>query len=420
MKRNGTRRLLAGLLALIMVLVLLPVGAAKAADEGSLKVGGTYIDLSQNGSYCDGKVVFEIIDGKNVLTLNDYKLENYNGNGISADGIDLTIVGSAEIGVTGATASAISVYKSNLTLNGDFTLRAQSVTGPTLDVYSYLTVEGGALDVENTYEGNNAVSVNGAMTVNGGTVHAKANNATAISASITLNNDEAYLLGDANASEVKIGKLVEYPLRVGGVQVTNANQRDIFGDGTAKFEIIDGKNVLTLNDYKLENYIGVGISANEIDLTIVGSAEIGMTGVASSAISVYEGNLTLNGDFTLRANKQTGAALSVDGDLTVEGGALDVENTGGGNEAIYATGAMTVNGGTVHAKANGAKAIDTSDGITRTTANNTFWAMQTPPRCSSAKYTRSMSATNGSTISTRAISSGTARRSSRSSTAKTS
>ena len=158
MKRNGTGRLLAGLLALVMVLVLLPVGAAKA-DEGSLKVGGTAIDLSQNGSYCDGKVVFEIIDGKNVLTLNDYQLENYNRSGISAREIDLTIVGSAEIGVTGAAASAIFVHEGNLTLNGDFTLRAQNVTGATLDVDGNLTVEGGALDVENTGEGRNAIYV---------------------------------------------------------------------------------------------------------------------------------------------------------------------------------------------------------------------------------------------------------------------
>jgi hypothetical protein len=353
MKRNGTRRLYAALLALFMVLVLLPVGAAKAADEGSLAVGGTDIDLSQNGSYCDGKIVFEIIDGKNVLTLNGYKLENYNGNGISADGIDLTIVGSAEIGVTGAVSSAISVYESNLTLNGDFTLRAQSVTGATLDVYGYLTVEGGALDVENTGEGRNAIYVYDRMTVNGGTVHAKTNGAKAISArdGITLNNGEAFLSGNANASEVFIGK--QYPLYVGGEQVNDLNKGDIFGDGTAKFEIIDGKNVLTLNGYKLENYNSSGIYADGIDLTIVGSAEISVT---ASAIAV-NGNLTLNGDFTLRADRQTGAALVVVGNLTVEGGALDVENTYEGNGAISIPGTMTVNGGTVHAKANGTNAI---------------------------------------------------------------
>lgn len=207
MKRNGTRRLYAALLALIMVLVLLPVGAAKAADEGYLTVGGTAIDLSENGSYFDGKVVFEIIDGKNVLTLNGYKLENYNGDGIYANRIDLTIVGSTGIGVTGATASAIFVNKGNLTLNGDFTLRAQCVTGPALSVDGNLTVEDGALDVENSYEGCEAIFVNECMTVNGGTIHAKANGAKAIDAiyGIILNNDEAYLLGDANAYEVKIG-----------------------------------------------------------------------------------------------------------------------------------------------------------------------------------------------------------------------
>ena len=116
--------------------------------------------------------------------------------------------------MTSATASAIFVNKGNLTLNGDFTLRAQSATGAAFDVYGDLTVEGGALDVENTDEGNEAIYATGAMTVNGGTVHAKANGAKAISAygGITLNNGETYLLGDANAYEVKIGVPVEYTI----------------------------------------------------------------------------------------------------------------------------------------------------------------------------------------------------------------
>jgi len=361
MKRNGTGRLLAGLLALIMVLVLLPVGAAKAADEGYLTVGGTAIDLSQNGSYCDGKVVFEIIDGKNVLTLNGYKLENYNGDGIYANRIDLTIVGSAGIGVTDA--FAIYVNDGNLTLNGDFTLRANTQGNMTIAVSGYLTVEGGKLDVENTAEGRMSIFVIHGMTVNGGTVHAKANNERAIMSptDIILNNGERFLLGDASASEVFIGK--QYPLRVGNKQVNDLNKGDIFGDGTAKFEIIDGRNVLTLNDWKLENFDDDGIYADRIDLTIVGSAEIGVTGATKDAIYVNKGNLTLNGDFTLRAQSETGATLDVYGYLTVEGGALDVENTDEGSETIYVNGAMTVNGGTVHAKANGTNAIEAIYGI---------------------------------------------------------
>ncbi len=206
MKKRG----ISIILALIMVLVLLPIGAAKA-EGGSLRVAGTTIDLTQNGSYFDGKVVFEIIDGKNVLTLNDYKLENYSGNGIYANEIDLTIVGSAEIGVTGAVYDAIYVSDGNLTLNGNFTLRAQSATGKTLSSGGNLTVEGGALDVENTYAGQKAIYAYGRMTVNGGTVHAKANGTKAIYAygGIILNNGEEFLLGDANASEVKIGAPVE-------------------------------------------------------------------------------------------------------------------------------------------------------------------------------------------------------------------
>ncbi len=40
-----------------------------------------------------------------------------------------------------------------------------------------------------------------------------------------------------------------YPLWVGGVQVTEDNQNDILNDGgSAKFEVRDGENILTLDN----------------------------------------------------------------------------------------------------------------------------------------------------------------------------
>lgn len=338
------------LLALIMVLALLPVGVAKA-DGGYLTVCNTAIDLSQNGSYFDGKVVFEIIDGKNVLTLNDYKLENYNsGSGISASGIDLTIVGSAEIGVTGATSSAI-IMNGNLTLNGDFTLRAQCVTGTTFFVIGNLTVEGGALDVENTYEGKEAIFVDECMTVNDGTVHAKANGAAAINAfgGINLNNGEMYLSGDASASEVFIGK--KYPLWVGGKQVTSANQGDIFGDGTAKFEVTEeGRNVLTLTNANITGtYIDEsGTSANILSMDNSFALTINSVGentVKGGQTAIDVPNLTLTGTGSLyaeNADTSYGAAICSSLNMIIDGTTVQAKSAS--SFGLQSLDTMTVQG----------------------------------------------------------------------------
>ena len=71
----------------------------------------------------------------------------------------------------------------------------------------------------------------------------------------------------------------EYPLWVGSVQLTSENAADVFGDGTVRLEVADGKYTLTLENADISEtsthkFAGSEYSANiyspqeELDLTI--------------------------------------------------------------------------------------------------------------------------------------------------------
>ena len=221
-----TKKVLSILLSLMLVLGTVAAGgmSASALDgEAWLEIGDD--TAIENGEIMQSEGVgWSITETENGVTLN---LNNpdltYNGDCISARYLDLTITGSAKLTATGTTSDAICVYEGNLTLNGDFTLRAQKDTGSAFSVRGNLTVEGGSLSIINT--GNQkAINVGGSMTVNGGSVYAKTESSSnvAISANngITLNNGEAFALGDEYAKEVLIkvpgqppyitGDIIEY------------------------------------------------------------------------------------------------------------------------------------------------------------------------------------------------------------------
>jgi hypothetical protein len=173
------------------------------------------------------------------------------------------------------------------------------------------------------------------MTVNGGTVHAKANGTKAIYAygGITLNNGEAYLLGDKDASEVQIG-ILEYPLWVGGVQVTSANQNDILNDGgSVRFEVTDeGENVLTLTNANIgtfhqygtyeDNYANICCDETAYALTInlVGDNTLsnGNRGVIIGNAFRSDGALTLTGEGTLTVS-DVSYGIEANGTLAIDG-----------------------------------------------------------------------------------------------------
>ncbi|MBQ6468419.1 MAG: hypothetical protein IJJ61_10800 [Clostridia bacterium] len=225
---KNTKRALSLLLSLMLVLGAVAVGgmsaSAELADNAELIIGNVCaIEGGDILLYKGTGWSITVNEDENgvTLSLDNLNLEPDFGC-IYAQYLDLTITGSAKLTATGDVFEAIAVSEGNLTLNGDFVLSAQCDTGGALGVNGNLTVEGGSLSVINTGD-NNAISTD-TMTVNGGSVYAKTESGSdiyrAISAGITLNNGEAFALGDERAKEVLIkvpgqppyitGDIIEY------------------------------------------------------------------------------------------------------------------------------------------------------------------------------------------------------------------
>ena len=314
--------------------------------EYPLRVGGVQVtSANRNDIFGDGTAKFEITGaGEKILTLDQWKYESdTNEYGIYAGGIDLTIVGSAEIGVTNELAAAIIVSAGSLTLNGDFTLRAQTKINAALDVFGNLTVEGGALDVEN-YTHLWAIKANGAITVNGGTIHATANDGLAISADdgITLNNGETYLLGDEDASEVKIGTPVYY-----GVTVTpGANMTKTSGSGAASQSITAGGAMISVvytandgyyfpTDYAVAKVNGVTVTRDSFTQITVSGTPASDADIVLTAPTAKAKEPTPNATFTATGadtgtltGVTAGMTYSIDGGAAVNITATSVDLTG--------------------------------------------------------------------------------------------
>ena len=119
------------------------------------------------------------------------------------------------------------------------------------------------------------------------------------------------------AEEQESGSNVEeYPIWVGNSRVTSENAEDVFGDGTVKLEIADGKYTLTLNNADISqtssyewagstciaNILGV---QNDLDLTIILIGENRLSNAEWSILLLdrtYRSKLTLCGDGSLTVN----------------------------------------------------------------------------------------------------------------------
>ena len=174
------------------------------------------------------------------------------------------------------------------------------------------------------------------------------------------------------------GPVVEYPLWVGGVQVTSANRYAIPGTDKGQASYDPDTKTLTLNDaiitgvhpYDGENR-RASIFASGIDLKIVveGENSVGKN-------DTYEGirvqdpdnssrnSLTITGEGKLDITAEM-YAIIVNGHLTINetNSTCTVNATTGRNRAIYSTGRITVNGGTVKAVSNHLDAICCMEGM---------------------------------------------------------
>ncbi len=255
----------------------------------------------------------------------------------------------------------------NLTLNSssDFALRASSIT-----------IASGTVDVTGGDYGIEGSTV----TISGGTVTAKASSSTgsaihaytALSIAATheivlpaggvLSSDGKDVCksdGTTIATEAKIAPketITEYPVWVGGVQLTSENI-----DGTAipgvKYD--PSTFTLTLTDADITGAYGVvGIRSEGIDLVIEGKGIVMASGAVGIAVSKKDGS---GGSLTIDADLSVSGifGMNVENTLTIKGGELTISLSASASTAITA-GAVDVQGGTVWANSSGNYAFNVS------------------------------------------------------------
>ena len=139
-----------------------------------------------------------------------------------------------------------------------------------------------------------------------------------------------------------------YPLYVGGVLVTDLNCDDILNDGgSAKFEVKDGENILTLTNANITGvYTDEGNSAtyniysdsSSFPLTVQLIGENSLSG-GWIAIEIYEA-LTLTGSGTLTAEAR-GTAISSLKDILFDGATVFAN---AGEWGLWSTGSLLFSG----------------------------------------------------------------------------
>ena len=157
--------------------------------------------------------------------------------------------------------------------------------------------------------------------------------------SVTLQSDGSLAVTTENYTIP--GETVEwYNVWVSGVQVNSKNKDDILEDGgKAKYEPSTG--TLSLNDpaiTAMHEPSGALILADGVNLTIEGSAELGET-TADMFIFVHDGNLTIKGDLSATV---TGHGIVCDKNLTAESGKIEIESTGAEKHAVQVGGKLLV------------------------------------------------------------------------------
>ena len=148
---------------------------------------------------------------------------------------------------------------------------------------------------------------------------------------------------------------IEYPLWVGGVQVTSENASDIFNDGKASYNA--ETKTLTLNNYTYE-----GAGKNNAAIYAEGNLIIHLTGTNtvtqtpegdySMGLYVEGGNLTVTGSGKLTANSgnvvQNSNGIYVNGNFTLDSGATLIaiggNSTSGNSRGVGTSSHVTVNG----------------------------------------------------------------------------
>ena len=288
-------------------------------EEYPLWVGTTQVnDGNKDDILGDGRASFN--SSTNTLTLNDPNINSFFSLSYS-DQSYLIYAHDMDLNVKGSCCNKYdSLYPDygiylgggKLSLSGDFMLR--SGMGSTVYASGDVDIKSGYLDVGSMYSREGVIRFHSDVDYFNAYATVRCGGGIIIQSPLQLTYPEGgrVIGGEIYQSDGEnISTIVEimkpgfesYDVYVGWKPVTSANKNDILKDGgKAKFD--PNTKTLTLSDPVIstvsENLFDktVKIYAKYTDLTVKGSYS-STTTATNYGIDVYEGSLTLDGDFTI-------------------------------------------------------------------------------------------------------------------------
>ncbi len=343
--------------------------------KGSTAAIYTTDDLIVTGSGSVRNVGFGIhIEGGKTLTLNgDFDL-TATVNGIYLFDNSELVMKDGTVNTTGGTKGVFaSLNGSSVTIDGG-TLTAigngaQNKDGYGLSVNGTLTVNGGMVFATGGTNGapGHGIGVDpdaqaSQIVINGGAVTATGarsalNKAPTVAEGITAfgsassDGEPAEAYDAAKNSDYKwVRTQIDYPLWVGGTQVTSANRNDVLGDAddgaTVVFTPADsGAATLTLSGASITDGYTFGMSNSVAAIYADGDLTINVT-----AASTVRGPNTVSGDSYGVYSSSGSVTVTGTGELNAAGGEATNGNSCGvwafGDVTVAAAGKLTATGGT--------------------------------------------------------------------------
>lgn len=162
-----------------------------------------------------------------------------------------------------------------------------------------------------------------------------------IEESVTVVQDE---VDDAEELEVQA---TSYPIYVGGKQVTPDNCKDVFGDGKVSYDATS--HTMTLNGYEYsgEGHSDAGIYYSHNDTLTIKLVGKNSVKAPSYGICSYR-SIVIDGTGTLEAAATSGNdGIYVSGDVTINGGNVTAIGSYYGIHSATSENTIEINGGTV-------------------------------------------------------------------------
>ena len=339
------------------------VSGTPTADM-NITVPDALVVWSENQEITETSTLNQVIVTADIkLTIPEGKTLTVNG-GINASGKTLTVEGAGTLivnGANGADGSNANGGNGGAGVDGSITVQSGSAA---------LTGGSGGIGGQHSYDpganGHPGKAVSGTIT---GKAEESDNG-----------SDYTAITGTASSKryvKVEAAAVTEYPLWVGGTQVTSENAEDT--DGTRGWSYDADTNTLTLNDYTYtgaESEYATIYTTEDLMINLVGNNTVTNTSTNNNSFGIFveddqnQKNLTITGNGTLTANGGNSAStyscgICVGGTLTI-----DVNTTVKANGGSCADSAGVAAFGGLHVKgtleATGGLGTNSSYGIYNT------------------------------------------------------